>query len=201
MEPDRLARLAFWVFAAGNLAWAIQNGITGNGVNVATDLVVVVGAVVAAWGLRDAVDGLGPGRFRTGLWLVAIPEFGQNVVTATTKLGAGNATPVLAVLAASVLLAVGTLRWVADGWERAALPWLALGFAGLAFEPLYYFTLNLATQGGTIFGSGFFPGILGVSIGGLLLAWAFRPWGEVEPLGEPEPPEAAAKRRGGRAQT
>lgn len=177
MEPDRLARIALWVFAAGNLAWVIANAIGGNAVNVGTDLVIVVGALIAAWGLPDAVDGLGPGRLKTGLLLVAVPEFLQNVVTATTKLGGSNAAPVLVVLVTSAALGVGAVRWTDDGWDRRATPWIALGFLGLGFEPLYYFILQAA--GGNPFGR-FFAGALGVAAGSLMSAWAFRPGSEVE---------------------
>ena len=191
MEPDRLARLGFWAFALGNLAWAAANltGQTPSVVNSATDVVVFVGALLAAAGLPDAVDSFGAGRFRTGLALVAVPELGQNAYSAATRLGPFNAAPILVVLLASAALLVGVWRWRGDGWVAAAAPWIMAGFTGLAFEPVYYFLRGLASNP---FGP-FFPGAVGVALGGTLLAWSFRPGAEADvvPLLPPPAPSAA----------
>jgi hypothetical protein len=196
MQRLTLARTGLWVFAAGILAWTVANAQLGFWVNVATDLPIACFAALAALGLRNAVDGFGPGRLRLGLALVALGQGGQNVVSLLTKLSATNAAPILVVLAASIALAIGAKRWFEDGWDEAALPWVALGFAGFAFEPLYYFGLQV-TQGNP-FGV-FFPGAVLVSVGGAVAAWSFRPGAQAE-FDEDEPAEPA-RSRGGRAGT
>lgn len=171
MDPDRLARRGLCLFAAGNLAWMAANlsNAQPNPVNAVTDAVVVAGAILAAAGLSAAIDGFGAGRLKAGLLLVAGLELAQNVVTAARGITAARAAPVAVVIAASALLGIGALRWRA-GWDRAAAGLAALGFLGLAFEPVYYFVRGLPTVLNP-----FFPGALCVACGGLMVARAFRP--------------------------
>lgn len=196
MQRLTLARLGLWVFAAGILAWTIANAKLGLWANVVTDLPIACFAALAALGLRNAVEGFGPGRLRLGLAFVALGQGGQNLYSLLTKLSATNAAPVFVVLAASIALAIGAKRWFEDGWDSAALPWVAAGFAGYAFEPLYYF-LQQVTKGNP-FGV-FFPGAVLVSIGGAIAAWSFRPGADAD-LDEDEPAEPI-RSRGGRAGT
>lgn len=172
VQPRRLASLALWIFAAGMVGWTIANATLGGWVNVVTDIVIVVGAALVALGLPRALDGLGPGRLRTGLVLVAVAQFAQNLVTVTTGLSGTNAAPAFVVMAGSVAMLVGAKRWEADGWDAAALPWVTLGFAAFAFEPLYYLALQVI-QAVPI--GPFFPGAVLVGAGAALAAWAFRP--------------------------
>ncbi|HUR62014.1 MAG TPA: hypothetical protein VM286_06590 [Candidatus Thermoplasmatota archaeon] len=171
MESRRLATLGLWVFAGGMLAWAIANATLDGWVNVLTDLVILAGAVVAAIGLPRALDGLGPNALRSGLFAVAAAQLLQNAYTIATSLSATNAAPALVVAAASATLAIGARKWQDDGWDLAAAPWVAAGFAGYAFEPLYYIGLGFV-QGQAPFGV-FFPGSVLVATGAGLAAWAF----------------------------
>jgi hypothetical protein len=168
----RLAAIGVWVFAAGIFAWIFPNLGLGATANVLTDSLIAVGAGVAAFGLPRAVDGIGNGPWRCGLLAVALAQFGQNLVTLVANLTPTDATPVLVVMLASVALVIGIRRWQADGWDRDATPWLAIGFAGYAFEPVYYLVLG-AVQG-TFLGP-FFIGSVLVAIGAGLAGWAFRP--------------------------
>jgi len=167
-----MARLGLWVFALGNLGWIGANlfGATPSMVNALTDMAIVVGAFVAAAGLRDAIDDYGPRKLQAGLLLVAIPEFAQNLVSAFTKLGPTNAAPIVVVMLAAIVLGLGALRWRA-GWDQGAAVLAAAGFLGLAFEPIYYVARNPAFNAS----SGYLPGSIGVALGGLLAALAFRP--------------------------
>lgn len=168
---DRLGwtRLGLWVFTAGIFAWIFPNVVEGNGVNVATDVVITVFGVLAAVGIGRAVYGAGLGLLKVGLVGVALCQFAQNATKVPTDLGAGNAAPVIVVLLAAVAVVVGALRLKEDGWDPAALPWLAAGFAGFGFEGLYYLALSVAEAD---FG-GYFPGTVLVGVGGVLSAWSF----------------------------
>lgn len=182
MQRSGLAALALWVFTAGVFAWIFANLSQDSAANAVTDAAIVAGGLLAAVGLPRAVDGIGTGPLRAGLALVALFQFGQNLVSAFS-LNATNAAPVFVVLLAAVALAIGVARWREDGWSLAALPWLMAGFAGFAFEPLYYNVLGFAH--GRFWG----PYALGawlVLAGAGLAAWAFRPQG-VEP-GVPSAP-------------
>ena len=170
MERVDQARLGLWVFTAGIFAWIFPNAILGTGANVVTDVVITVFGILAAVGLPRAVDGLGSGLLRTGLVGVAVCQFAQNALTAAAGLGATNTAPVLVILLAAVVVAVGAFRWRENGWDADALPWLAVGFAGFSFEPLYYLTLQLATGDGY---TGYLPGTVLVGAGALLAAWSF----------------------------
>jgi hypothetical protein len=169
VDQTRQFSIALWIFAAGMLAWTIANAVLGGWVNVVTDLVIIVGAVMAAVGMPRAVDGIGLGPLRGGLWVMALAQFGQNLVTVTTGLSGTNAAPAFTVMLASVAMAVGAQRWSQDGWDGAAVPWLAAGFAGFAFEPVYYLVLQFVQ--GNPFGP-FFPGAVLVALGAGLAAWA-----------------------------
>jgi hypothetical protein len=164
------ARLGLWVFTAGIFAWIFPNLALGEGVNVGTDVVITIFGVLAALGLPRAVDGLGVGLLRVGLVGVALCQFAQNAISAVTDLTGTNATPVVVVMLASVAVVVGIFRWRQDSWDGDALPWLAAGFAGFAFEPLYYLVLTLAGGGGF---SGYLPGTVLVAAGAGVTAWAF----------------------------
>jgi hypothetical protein len=168
---DRLgwARLGLWVFTAGIFAWIFPNLALKAWANAVTDVVIVVFGVLAAIGVGRAVDGLGTGLLRTGLVGVALCQFAQNAIAATT-LDSVTTAPVLVILAASVALAVGAFRWRDDGWDGGALPWLAAGFAGFAFEPLYYLVRTLVVGDGF---AGYLPGTVLVAAGAVLCAWTF----------------------------
>jgi hypothetical protein len=173
MQRSGLAAIALWVFTAGIFAWIFPNLSLGSVPNALTDVAIVLGGVLAAVGLPRAVEGIGTGPLRTGLVAIALFQFGQNLVSAFS-LSATNAAPVFVVMLAAVALAVGAWRWQEDGWDLAALPWLMAGFAGFAFEPLYYNALGFA--GGRFWG----PYALGawlVLAGAGLAAWTFRPHG------------------------
>lgn len=174
MQRSGLAALGLWVFTAGIFAWIFPNLSLGSTPNALTDAAIVVGGLLAAFGLPRAVEGIGTGPLRVGLSVVAFFQLGQNLVTAATKLSAQSAAPVVVVMLASLALLVGVKRWQEDGWDLAALPWLAAGFGGFAFEPLYYNVLGWAH--GRFWG----PYALGawlVAVGALLAAWCFRPQG------------------------
>lgn len=169
MEPDKAMRLGLWLLAAGNLAWTVTNWANGLWVNVVTDLVILAGCALAATGLGDALDGLGPGRWKAGLLVVAAAHFAQNLLNAVDGVALPDEWTLFAVMAASAALAVGAFRWTEDGWDLRATPWLAVGFAGIALEPLYFglrYTWSDPWQGG------YMPGIVLVAAGCLLAAWA-----------------------------
>lgn len=166
------ARLGLWVFTAGIFAWIFPNLVLGEGANVVTDVVITLSGVAAAIGLPRAVDGAGTGLLRVGLVGVALCQFAQNAISAATDLGATNGAPVAVVMLASVAVALGAFRWQEDGWDLRALPWLAAGFAGFAFEPLYYLILQVVSGDGF---TGYLPGTILVAAGAVLAAWAF--WG------------------------
>lgn len=186
MQRSGLAAVALWVFAAGIFAWIFANASNGSVANAVTDAIIAAGGVLAALGLPRAVAGLGTGLLRTGLVVVALFQLGQNVVS-LFSLSPSSAAPVAVVLLASVALVVGVNRWREDGWDLTALPWLMAGFAGFAFEPLYYFTLG-TVQGPAL--NAYTPGTVLVAAGSLLAAWAFRPRGAepgipAEPIARP----------------
>lgn len=170
MDRVGWARLGLWVFTAGIFAWIFPNLVLEQWANVVTDVVITVFGVLAAIGLGRAVDGLGGGMLKVGLIGIAVCQFAQNAISAATDLNATNAAPVFVVMLAAVAVVVGSVRWREDGWDAAALPWLALGFAGFAFEPLYYFVLTLVGDGGF---SGYLPGTILVAVGAALAAWSF----------------------------
>lgn len=186
MERTGLAALGLWVFTAGIFAWIFPNLANGSVANAVTDVVIVAGGVLAAVGVVRAVEGIGTGPLRWGLSIVALAQLSQNVVTVTTGLGPVNAAPAFVVMAASVAVLVGVKRWQEDGWDLASLPWLMAGFAGFAFEPLYYFVLGAV--GGSFFGP-YSPGAWLVAVGAGLASWSFRPQGAVP--GIPPPPRSA----------
>ena len=167
-----LARWGLWVFTAGIFAWIFPNAALGQNANVVTDVVIAAFGVLAAVGLPRAVDGIGTGPLRWGLAGVAVCQLAQNLITAATGLNSVTAAPVFVVMAASAAVAVGVKLWQEDDWDPAATPWLAAGFAGFAFEPVYYFVRGLAQ--GSPFGP-YFTGALLVAVGGILCAVAFRP--------------------------
>ncbi|HUR26096.1 MAG TPA: hypothetical protein VM327_08810 [Candidatus Thermoplasmatota archaeon] len=177
MDRTGLARLGLWVFTAGIFAWIFPNVADGLAANVATDIAIVIGGALAAIGLPRAVAGLGTGLLRWGLAIVALCQGGQNLITAATRLDGVNAAPVFVVLAASIALAFGIRRWQEDGWDGSATPWLAVGFAGFAFEPVYYVARGFLEGGGL---GPYFAGSVGVAVGAALAAWAFRPGEEDE---------------------
>lgn len=189
MERLGLARWGLWVFTLGIFGWIFPNVGDGNTANVLTDIAIVAAGIAAAVGLPRAVEGLGPGWLRWGLVGVAAGQFGQSVNTAVQGLNGVNGPSVAVILLAAVAVAIGAWRWTADAWDRAATPWLAGGFLGFAFEPIYYFVRG-AFQGDP-FGP-YFPGSLAVAVGSLLAAWAFRPFGsgqdEVAPAAVAAPP-------------
>lgn len=197
MERLAVARWGLWVFTLGIFAWIFPNVGDGNTANVLTDIAIVAFGTLAAIGLPRAVDGLGTGMLRWGLGGVAACQAGQNVNTAIQGLNAVNTAPVAVVLLASVAVVIGAWRWAADEWDLAATPWLAGGFLGFAFEPIYYFTRG-ATEGNP-FGP-YFVGSLGVAAGALLAAWAFRPVG-AEAETPPAPGPAASPSRGRRSKS
>lgn len=168
-----LATAGLWAYTAGIFAWIFPNVAGGATANAVTDVVIVLGGLLAAVGLPRAVAGIGTGPLRWGLSIVALAAASQNAVSAFS-LDPTSAAPVAVVLASAVCLLVGVRRWQEDGWDLAALPWLALGFAGLAFEPLYYVVLGAV--GGSFFG-GYTPGSVLVAAGAGLAAWSFRPQG------------------------
>lgn len=170
MEPLGFARWGLWLFTAGIFGWIFPNLADGDYVNVFTDVVIVVSGILAAVGLPRAIDGIGNGLLRTGLVGVAIGQAMQNVVSSLAGFDAGSAAPRFVVMLAAVALVVGVKLWQEDGWDARALPWLAGGFLGFAFEPVYYFLLGLA--GGSPFGR-YFPGSVGVAAGALLAMWGF----------------------------
>ena len=170
MDSLGRARFGLWVFTAGIFAWIFPNLILGETANVWTDVVIAAFGVLAAFGLPRAVDGLGVGMLRVGLVGVAVCQFAQNGISAATGLDATNGTPVSVVMLASVAVVAGAFRWREEGWDAGALPWLAAGFAGFAFEPLYYLVLTLAGGGGF---TGYLPGSLLVAAGAVLAAWGF----------------------------
>lgn len=183
MQRSSLGALGLWVFTAGIFAWIFPNLALGSVPNAVTDVAIVAGGVLAAFGLPRAVEGIGTGPLRTGLVLVALFQLGQNLVTLATNLSPTNAAPATIVLLASAAVLVGAKRWQEDGWDLAALPWLAGGFAGFAFEPLYYNVLGFA--GGRFWG----PYALGawlVAAGAGLAACCLRPQGLA--AGVPTPP-------------
>jgi hypothetical protein len=183
MQRSSLAALGLWVFTAGILAWVFPNATQGAMANVVTDAAIVLGGALAAFGLPRAVEGIGTGPLRVGLAVVALFQLGQNLVTIATKLSPTNAAPAFVVLFASAAVLVGVKRWQEDGWDLAPLPWLAGGFAGFAFEPVYFFVL------GAVQGSFYGPYSIGawlVAIGAGLAAWCFRPQGLT--AGVPTPP-------------
>lgn len=191
---DRLgwARVGLWTFTAGIFAWIFPNASAGNTVNVLTDVVIVAAGILTAIGLPRAVDGIGNGLFRWGLVGVAVGQFGQNLNTAATGFGAVTAAPVIVVMLASVAVVIGARRWQEDDWDLAATPWLMGGFAGFAFEPVYYFIVGLV-QGNPL--GPYFPGAVLVGAGAILAALAFRPGGsslpEAKPVAVPAKPSAA----------
>lgn len=169
VEPDKAMRLGLWLLAAGNLAWTVVNWANGLWVNVVTDLVILAGCALAATGLAHALDGLGPGRWKAGLFVLAGAHFAQNLLNATDGLDFPDEWVLFAVMAGSAALAIGAFRWTEDGWDPRATPWLAAAFAGIALEPLYYglrYTWVDPWQGG------YLPGIVLVAAGCLLAAWA-----------------------------
>jgi hypothetical protein len=168
VERIGLARLGLWLFTAGIFAWIFPNLAFDAIANAATDVVIVLFGVLAVIGLPRAVDGLGTGLLRTGLVGVALCQFAQNAISAAA-LTATNGAPVLVVLVASVAVVVGAFRWREDGWDTGAVPWLAAGFAGFAFEPAYYLVLT-AVSGGA---PGYIPGSILVAVGAGLAAWSF----------------------------
>lgn len=174
MDRVGWARVGLWVFSAGMLGWVVANATQALFTNVLTDAIIVVGGLLAAYGLPGAVDGVGHASLRTGLMLTALCQFGQNVVTILTKLNAVNGAPATIVMLCSVCMGVGVVLWNEDGWNRRSLLWICIGFAGFAFEPVYYFFRSL---GGNIVGP-YFTGQVLVAVGGGLAAWAFRPSGE-----------------------
>ena len=172
MDRVGWARLGLWVFTAGIFAWIFPNIDQGEGANVATDVVISLFGALAAIGLPRAVDGLGGGLLRVGLVGVALCQFAQNAITAATGLDGTNGAPVFVVMLAAVAVVVGALRWRDDGWDLGALPWLAAGFAGFAFEPVYYLILQVVTGDGF---TGYLPGTILVGAGAAVAAWSF--WG------------------------
>jgi hypothetical protein len=182
-----LAAGGLWAFTAGIFAWIFPNVAEGSVPNAVTDVVIVAGGALAAFGLPRAVEGIGTGPLRWGLCIAALGQLSQNLVTVTTRLGLTNAAPAFVVLLGAVAVLVGVGRWKEDGWDLSALPWLAVGFAGFAFEPLYW------TVFGAVQGSFFGPYTAGawlVGLGAGLAAWSFRPQGAV--AGIPPPPRATS---------
>lgn len=192
------ATLGLWVFTLGIFGWIFPNVADGNMVNVATNALLLPFGMLAAIGLPRAIDGIGTGPMRWGLGGLAVCQFLQNLITAATNLGPINATPTIVILLACVALFIGIKRWQEDAWDESATPWIAGGFAGFAFEPLYYIVLGLV--GGSPFGP-YFPGALGVAVGGSLAAWGFFPGlGQdddepAEPVAAPEPKAKARRAR------
>jgi hypothetical protein len=166
------ARLGLWVFTAGIFAWIFPNAALGETANVVTDVVITVFGILAAIGLPRAVDGIGAGLLRVGLVGIALCQFAQNAIAAATGLDGTNAAPVFVVMLAAAAVVLGASRWQQDGWDLRALPWLAAGFAGFAFEPLYYLILQVVTGDGP---TGYLPGTILVGAGAAMASWAF--WG------------------------
>lgn len=173
MERLSQGRWGLWVFTAGAFAWIFPNLVLDQLTNALTDVVIVVFGILAAIGLPRAVEGVGTGLLRWGLIGVAVAQFTQNLVSAFS-LDAGSAAPVIIVMVGSVAVVIGAQRWQEDGWDLAAMPWLAGGFVAFAFEPVYYFLLGLGS--GSPFGP-YFPGAVLVAVGAVLCAVAFRPTG------------------------
>lgn len=171
MDRVGWARLGLWVFTAGIFAWIFPNLALGQGANVVTDIVITVFGILAAVGLPRSVDGIGNGLLKTGLIGVALCQFAQNLISALTDLDGVNAAPVAIVMLASAAVIVGAFLWREDGWDARALPWLAAGFAGFAFEPLYYLLRQVAGGDGGF--SGYLPGTLLVAAGAVLATWGF----------------------------
>ncbi len=174
VERTTLAGIGLWAFTAGIFLWIFPNASFGQVPNVVTDVVIVVGGVLAAVGLPRAVEGIGTGPLRWGLSIVAVAQLGQNLVTVATDLGPTNAAPASVVMLGALAVLVGAKRWQEDGWDLAAVPWLMAGFAGFAFEPLYYTVLGAV--GGSFFGP-YTPGAWLVAVGAGLAAFSFRPQG------------------------
>jgi hypothetical protein len=170
VDAARLVRIGLWLVAAGNAAWLVTNLANGFWVNVVTDLVIILGCAIAALALPRALDGIGLGGWRAGLLVVAAAHFAQNFLNVFVDgLDLPDESMLFVVMAASVAVAVGALRWREDGWDAGAAPWLAAGFAGIAIEPLYYGLTGLADP----WQGGYLPGILLVAAGALTAAWAF----------------------------
>jgi hypothetical protein len=171
VDAARLVRIGLWLLAAGNLAWTVTNAVNGLWVNVVTDVVIIAGCATAALSLRNALDGVGLGGWRTGLLIIAFAHFAQNLLNVFVDgLDLPDEWTLFAVMAAAVAVAIGAFLWREDGWDGRAAPWLAVGFAGIAVEPLYYalrYTWTDPWQGG------YMPGILLVVAGALLAAWGF----------------------------
>lgn len=170
MQRLTLGRWGLWVYTAGIFAWIFPNMADGDYVNAFTDVVVVAFGTTAAVGLGRAVDGIGTGPLRVGLSGILVGQFMQNAIASATDWNTFSAAPRLVVMAAAVLVAIGVKRWQEDDWDREATPWLALGFAGFAFEPLYYQGRGLMDGS---FRGPFALGALLVLVGSALAAWAF----------------------------
>lgn len=170
MELLSRARLGLWVFTAGIFAWIFPNLALGQMANAVTDVVIVVFGILAAVGLGRAVEGIGTGLMRAGLVGVALCQLTQNLIAAVTGLNSVNTAPVVVILLASAAVIVGAFLWREDGWDATALPVLAGGFAGFAFEPLYYLVRTVVGGGGF---SGYLPGTLLVAAGALLAGVTF----------------------------
>ena len=178
MERLTLGRLGLWVYTAGIFAWIFPNIGEGEYANAVTDVVIVLFGLLAAMGLPRAVDGIGTGLLRWGLSGILFGQFMQNAIASATDWNTFSAAPRLVVMAGAVLMAIGVKKWQEDEWDHQATPWLALGFAGFACEPLYYQVIGVAT--GSFFGP-YALGALLVLAGSALAAWAFRPARDHEP--------------------
>lgn len=172
MDARRAAVWGLWVFTLGNFAWVVRNLANGAVVDALTDIVIVAGGATAAASFGRALDGIGPGWFRSGLWIVAAAGIVQHVVSLSGGLELPDGLTHFVVLAGSFGLAWGAFLWEDDGWNLRAAPWIAAGLLGLGLEPFYFLVLHSLPDP---WQSGYLPGILLVSAGAFLAAWAFRP--------------------------